>query len=124
MLSYCAEFFSTLGAELATLAILGRVMDARPLHSTSRSAVGGGIGNLCGGTRCGKRKFLIGSRGCGNDPAAVASLASSLDALAEAARKLDRPDPEGISTTTDEMDVLPGPGLFYVALSMAVLKKL
>ena len=59
-----------------------------------------------------------------NAPVAAASLASSLDALAEAARDLDGPDPEWISTTTDEMDVLPGPGLFYVALSMAVLKKL
>ena len=59
-----------------------------------------------------------------NASMAAASLASSLDALAEVARELDGPDPEWISTTTDEMDVLPGPGLFYVALSMAVLKKL
>ncbi len=43
-----------------------------------------------------------------NAPMAAASPASSLDALAEAARELDGPDPEWISTTTDEMDVLPG----------------
>ncbi len=133
MLSYCTEFFSTSGAELATrlgawFGVVGNswmrrgrqafalnVKDQRRVAvSTIRSAARS-VANA---------SSWLAHGDAANAPTVVASLASSLDALAEAARDLDGPDPDWISTTTDEMDVLPGQGLFFVALSMAVLKKL
>ena len=130
MLSYCTEFFSTSGAELATgldawFGVVGNswmcrgrqafalnVKDQRRVAASTIRSAARSVANA---------SSWLAHGDAANAPTVVASLASLLDALAEAARDLDGPDPGRISTTIDEMDVLPGQGLSFVAFCQEAL---